>query len=212
MRLIALSEQRFHFSITALTWKWTFLKSPVSAICTFLSMKSKRQTNMSAFVHWRISRTECICSSGVGYHMRLWDTPLNVISTHKAFHFILLLQNDNKTEKNMKLCCIQSPSWEVNSGKVFASYRSDHLNNTLTAVSRKSKGNNTISDVNVSGQSFCTVRHRPVVKLSSFQLDTFRQTSNTNCCWEHLFMFAVQMFYIRTIKDAFQFLHYVPGL
>lgn len=135
------------------------LKSPVSVICRFLSMKSKRQTNMSAFVHWTNNRTECICSSGVGYHMRLWDTLLNVISTHKAFHFILLLQNDTKTEKNMKLCSTQSPSWEVNSGKVFASYRSDHFNNTLTVVSsvwvtRKSKGNNTISDVNVSGKSF----------------------------------------------------------
>lgn len=51
----------------------------------------------------------------------------------------------------MKLCSTQSPSWEVNSGKVFASYRSDHFNNTVT---RKSKGSNTISDVNVSGKSF----------------------------------------------------------
>lgn len=185
------------------------LKSPVSVICRFLSMKSKRQTNMSAFVHWTNNRTECICSSGVGYHMRLWDTLLNVISTHKAFHFILLLQNDTKTEKNMKLCSTQSPSWEVNSGKVFASYRSDHFNNTVT---RKSKGSNTISDVNVSGKSFSIVRHRRVVKLSSFQLDTFRQTNNTNWCWEHLFMFTVQMFYIQTIIDGFQFLYYVPGL
>lgn len=186
------------------------LKSPVSVICRFLSMKSKRQTNMSAFVYWTNNRTECICSSSVGYHMRLWDTLLNVISTHKAFHFILLLQNDTKTEKNMKLCSTQSPSWEVNSGKVFASYRSDHFNNTLTVVSsvwvtRKSKGNNTISDVNVSGKSFSIVRHRRVVKLSSFQLDTFRQTNNTNWCWEHLFMFTVQMFYIRTIIECFSF-------
>lgn len=78
------------------------LKFPVSVICRLSSMKSKRQRNRNgAFFHWRINRTECICSSGVSYHMEL------VISTQNAFNLVLSLQNDNKTEKmNIKLCCI----------------------------------------------------------------------------------------------------------
>lgn len=93
------------------------LKSPVSVICRFLSMKSKRQTNMSAFVHWTNNRTECICSSGVGCHMKLWDTLLNVISTHKAFHFILLLQNDTKTEKTWSYAPLSPRVGKLTQGK-----------------------------------------------------------------------------------------------
>lgn len=93
------------------------LKSPVSVICRFLSMKSKQQKNMSAFVHWTNNRTEYICSSGVGYHMRLWDTLLNVISTHKAFHFILLLQNDTKTEKTWSYAPLSPRVGKLTQGK-----------------------------------------------------------------------------------------------
>lgn len=184
------------------------LKSPVSVICRFLSMKSKRQTNMSAFVYWTNNRTECICSSSVGYHMRLWDTLLNVISTHKAFHFILLLQNDTKTEKTWSYAPLSPRVGKLTQGKYL--HRIAQIISTthwrLFPVFEwpgRAKGNNTISDVNVSGKSFSIVRHRRVVKLSSFQLDTFRQTNNTNGCWEHLFMFTIQMFYIQTIIECF---------